>query len=687
MTSKIICNFGVVKSKLRIIYCLLMLDMMIFMPGICFANRTADSLLINRIWDFSRNYSEPVNGIEQNLYLRYTFGSERRNPTLFLVPTMYTIAKGERDFIGESYCRIKYRTPSDYDLHRQVVCGTIPHNRFTMSAMVHYITPNLYAISIYPESILSPFHRSNRWYYKYRVLQRTGQRATVRFRPRVNNTQLVTGNATVNIETGQVLSVVYEGEFDMISFKVYTEMNQTPGYQLLPAKSTINSKFNFLGNKVSATFTAIYDCPVTLPDSLDEQDNRELMDSLRPVKLRQKEVSLYQHHDSLSLLSDSIDSLARDTTAIEKSNKMKEILWDVIGDNLVNSTHADAGAFSMNISPILNPLYFEYSQSRGFSYRLKFGLQYTWNSHRYLTFNPYFGYNFKKQQFYYTAPLRMNYNPKRNGYAELTWANGNRINSGYLVEDIQKRMGPDFEVPEFKDEYFQLINNVEAFDWLEITSGIVYHRRRSSNRGLMRDLGLPEEYRSFAPTLTFHITPWRKGPMLTANYERGFPHVFDSNLKYERWEFDASHKIKLGSLRLLNWRAGAGLYTNRSSDYFVDYTNFRDNNLPSGWEDEWTGQFQLLNSMWYNESDYYLRGHMSFESPLLALGWTPLVGHFVETEMIYASVLSIEHTHLYSEVGYGFTNRYFSTGIFAGFLNHKFQNFGCKFTIELFKRW
>ena len=130
---------------------------MFFMPSICFASRTADSLLINQIWDFSRNYSEPVNGIEQNLYLRYTFGSERRNPTLYLVPTMYTIAKGERNFIGESYCRIKYRTPSDYDLHRQVVCGTIPHNRFTMSAMVHYITPNLYDISIYPEAFC---HRS-----------------------------------------------------------------------------------------------------------------------------------------------------------------------------------------------------------------------------------------------------------------------------------------------------------------------------------------------------------------------------------------------------------------------------------------------------------------------------------------------------------------------------------------------
>ena len=684
MTSKIICTFGVVKSKFRIILYILMLDMMIFMPSICFASRTSDSLLITRIWDFSSNYSESVNGIEQNLYLRYTFGSQRRNPTLFLVPTMYTIAKGERDYIGESYCRIKYKTPSDYQLHRQVVCGTIPHNRFTMSALVRYITPNLYAISIYPESILSPFHRSNRFFYKYRVMQGMGFQTVIRFRPRVNNTQLVTGYAVVNTKTGQVLSTTYEGEFDMISFKVHTLMNQAIGHRMLPERSTIEAKFDFLGNKVSSTFTAIYNCLITLPDSLDEQDDRELMASLRPDDLRTKEKMLYQRYDSLQQLSDSIGS---DTTAIQKSNKMKEILWDVIGDNLVNSTHANAGAFSMSISPILNPLYLGYSKSRGFSYRLNFGFQYTWNSHRYLTFNPNFGYNFKQRQFYYTAPLRMNYNPKRNGYAEISWANGNRINSGYLVDDIREQMGQNFEVPEFRDENFQIVNNVVAFDWLEIMSGIVYHRRRSTNRGLMRQLNRPEEYRSFAPSLTVHITPWRKGPVLTANYERSILNVFKSNMKYERWEFDLSHKIKLNSLRLINWRAGSGFYTSRSSNYFVDYANFHDNNLPSGWEDEWTGQFQLLNSMWYNESDYYLRGHVSFESPLLALGWTPLLGHFVETERVYISSLSIQHTRLYSEIGYGFTNRYFSTGIFASFLNHKFQNFGCKFTIEIFKRW
>ena len=657
---------------------------MVFMPSICYADRTTDSLLINKIWDFSRNYSEPVNGVEGNLYLRYTFGSQRRNPTLFLVPTMYTIAKGERDYIGESYCRIKYRTPSDYDLRRQVVCGTIPRNRFTMSAMVHYLTPNLYDISIYSDGILSPFHRSNRYFYKYRVLQRTRNQAVIRFRPRVNNTQLISGTAVIKTETGQILSTSYEGDFDMISFKVNTEMNQELGYQLLPSKCTIDSKFKFIGNKVSSTFTAIYNCPTTLPDSLDEEDNRELMDSLRPITLYHKEEMLYHRHDSLNQISDSI---AIDTISENKGNKMKEILWDVIGDNLINSTHADAGAFTMSISPILNPLYFEYSKSRGFSYRLKFGLQYSWNSHRYLTFNPDFGYNFKQRQFYYTAPLRMNYNPKRNGYAEFVWANGNRISSGNLADDIHELFGDSIETPEFKDEYFLLSNNINAFDWFAITTGIVYHRRRSTNRDLMNQLNLPQEYRSFAPTLTLHIMPWRKGPLFTVNHERSILHILKSNLKYARWEFDASQKIKLNSLRLINWRAGAGFYANRTTDYFVDYANFRDNNLPTGWEDEWTGQFQLLDSKWYNESNYYLRGHLSFESPLLALGWTPLVGHFVETERVYASVLSIQHTHLYSELGYGFTNRYFSTGIFASFLNYKFQSFECKFTIELFRRW
>ena len=203
----------------------------------------------------------------------------------------------------------------------------------------------------------------------------------------------------------------------------------------------------------------------------------------------------------------------------------------------------------------------------------------------------------------------------------------------------------------------------------------------------MRQAGLADEFHSFAPTLTVRLTPWGKGPTLTANYERSIKGILQSNLAYERWEFDAVYKHRAKSVRILNMRLGAGFYTQRSTDYFVDYTNFRDNNLPTGWEDDWTGQFQLLDSRWYNESEYYIRSHVSYDSPLIMLSWVPLVGRIVESERFYLSALSIQHTRPYFELGYGFQTRFFSTGIFASFLNTQYQSFGCKFTIELFRKW
>jgi hypothetical protein len=78
---------------------------------------------------------------------------------------------------------------------------------------------------------------------------------------------------------------------------------------------------------------------------------------------------------------------------------------------------------------------------------------------------------------------------------------------------------------------------------------------------------------------------------------------------------------------------------------------------------------------------------VSYESPLLALTWLPWIGRLLETERLYFSALNIEHTRPYFEIGYGFTNRYFSTGLFVSTLNTKFKEFGCRVTIELFRKW
>lgn len=662
--------------------------MITLMPGICFASK-ADKEVLNRIWDYRRNFSVPVNGVEQNVYLRYSFSIVRRNPTLFLVPTMYVVAKGDRDYVGESYCRLNFRSVGDYELKRQVVCGTIPRQRIAMPTMFEFLTPNLYDVTLYPDHLLSPFHRSNRWFYRYTLHNTVGDTALLDFRPKTKNTQLVSGQAIVNTVTGRLMSVHLEGFFDQINFHVTVKMASKDTQTPLPELCTTETSFKFLGNNIESSCTAVFNCPTTLPDSLNRHVDRAMMASLRPIPLTSAYQHVYDQYDERERQEQMEE--ARDTTATNARHHtldvMKDFAWNVIGDNLINGNSASSGRVTMKFSPLFNPLYLGYSRSQGISYRLDLGFRYNWNAHRYLTFNPRLGYNFKLKQFFYTTPIRMTYNPKRNGYAEIRFANGNRISNDALAQDFHKIMGDTVSMPEFNDQNLHIVNNVEAFDWLEVMAGVVYHRRTSRNRSIMEEAGLPTEFHSFAPLLTLRFTPWYKGPTLTVNYERSINNLFSSNLEYERWELDAAFIHRMKSLQIFNIRAGAGFYTQRNSNYFVDYTNFRAENLPSGWEDDWSGQFQLLSSLWYNSSDYYLRGHVSYDAPMLLLSNIPLIGKGIEKERIYVSALSIQHTRPYFELGYGFSNRFYSTAVFCNLLGGKVQEFGFKFTVELFRRW
>ena len=653
---------------------------MTLMSSICYAsNRTVDSILINRMWNYYEHSEKIVDG-EKNVYIKCHISTKRRNALLWVIPTMYSIAKGDRDYIGEAYTKLRHHGASSFDIKRQVFCSTVPHQRDVMPAIYEFITPNLYAVQLYPDGVLSPFHRTNRFFYKYRVTN-IGSYATIKFRPRSSNTRLIKGEAIVDIASGRILSLEFQGEYDMISFDVKTLMDQRNPFSPLPDQCTTDATFKFLGNNIKAHVSSYFNCPVTLPDSLNDIEDLTLMEKLRPVPLDEEERRIVEDFHKETIEEEETDTIQK------RSTRLKDAAWDFVGDNLMSSKETQIENVSLNVSPLLNPLYMGYSSSSGISYKLDFGLRYAWNTHRYLTLNPKFGYSFKKKLFYYDVPLRMTYNPKRNGYVEFTWANGDHTSNAALSDAFQKVMGDTVPMPEFKNEYLQLVNHIAAFDWLEFTTGIVYHRRWSIAPDKMDEAGLPNRYHSFAPTLSVHLRPWQKGPTLTANYERSISNIFHSNMNYERWEFDAVYKHQNKSVRILNMRAGAGFYTHRSTDFFVDYSNFHDNNLATGWEDDWSGQFQLVDSRWYNESNYYVRGHVSYDSPLLMLSWVPLVGRIVETERIYLSALSIEHTRPYFEVGYGFQNRYFSTGIFASFLNTSFQSFGCKFTIELFRRW
>ena len=653
------------------------------------ANNKLDSLnILSRIYRYQQVNKAAIDSLEDRVYAKFRYNVDKRNVVLWLIPSMYVVAKGERDYIRESYSKVLFKNAHDYDINNQLLSGTIRRNRKALPTLLDYMTPNIYDIALYDGHMLSPFNKWNRIYYRYtQKLQHDGT-TRLEFRPKNYNTQLLNGYAIVETKTGRIIRTLLNGEFDMITFRTEITQGEEGGRSIMPTKCTTAATFRFMGNRISALFDAKYDCAKTLPDSIERMDNRALMDEVRPTPLSETDKLIYQAYDD----KNRQDSIAQDTMP-KKLRLWKKIFWDTIGENLVTPIKAESEDVNFRMSPIINPLYLSYSHARGVRYKMRFRSQYNFSAHRYLSLNPTFGYTFKHHQFYFTAPLRMTYNPKRNGYAEVVFGNDNRISNSSVMDVInaahQDTINFDnTDMDKFKDQHLSVINNIMLFDWLDIETGFIYHHRTAVNKELMKSYDMPTEYRSFAPSIGLKFSPWlNRGPVLSVDYERAIKGVNKSDLEYERWEFDAQWKKKIPGLRLLNMRAGAGFYTNKKDNLFVDFANFRDENLPEGWDDDWSGDFQLLRSRVYNQSDYYLRGNISYESPMLVATWIPYLGKYIEKERFYLSGVLLQDSRPYYELGYGFTNRYISVGAFASFRNTHFDRIGVEVEFELFRRW
>lgn len=677
------------KSFLSAVW-MILAGMLFCMPVSVVGKEKNDTLILNRIYEYLKANRSEFKPLVDNVYMKFRYNVEKRNFGLWLIPNTYVLAKDPREYIRETYTKATFTDTHHFDVNAEVVTGTMRGDRIGMKTLLDFMTPNIYNMAFYDGHVLSPFNKWNRHYYHFTQIRLMNGATRLDFRPKLYNTQLLNGYAVVETETGRILRTVLNGEFDMITFRTEITQSEDEGRELMPAKCNTAATFRFMGNRVSVLFNAFYNCPTNLSDSINSISSREMMDSIRPVPLNRLDKQIYETYDREHAAADSIAAL---DTIPHKTNFWKKIFWDTIGETLVTPIDAEARNASFRIYPIINPLYADYSPTKGFRYKMKLRTTFRFSDHRYLNIEPTIGYNFKQSQLYFNIPIRMVYNPKRNGYAEIIYGNGNRIYNSTVIEEINEAHLDtiDFSnthMDEFRDNYLRLFNNIMIFDWLDIETGIFVHQRKSIVPEMMRQYGVPEEYRSFAPTIGIKLQPWlNKGPLFSFDWEESIKGVNQSNLEYTRWEFDAQWKYKIPGLRVLNMRLGTGLYTSKSTEYFLDFSNFHDENLPEGWNDDWSGNFQLLGGREYNESKYYIRTNVSYESPLLLATWIPYLGKYIEKERFYISGVLLERSRPYYEIGYGFTNRYISAGAFASFRNTKFEEFGVKFDFELFKRW
>lgn len=676
------------ESKNNIIFAIVAFLVMMTTPSM--AGRR-DSLLLKKLFSYASTIDTSKIQPTSYVYERCETNVKRRNFLLLAVPTMFAVAhSGRRNYLSETYGAVNTNNYPHIQYEKLAKVSTFPHLKELGPEIIEYLIPRIYNVTICENRLLSPFYEHNSGYYRYRVTKKEGTFVTLRFKPKTGNTQLVAGSAVIDENTGQIQSALIYGEYDMIRFSMDIKMNTNGEQSLLPKKVLFKAAFKLAGNHVESVNTMLIGLN-RHPEGNVTNNNLRMMEQLRPDTLSLRESAIY---DSYFNVKDSTENKEKKKS---KDSFAKRILWDIIADNVFNKIRGRFGPNSsgyFKINPIFNPLYLGYSHSKGLVYKQDVRATYTFSENAQLSMRIKAGYSFKQKLIYYTFPTTFFFNNKHDGYIQFEFGNGNRITNSKIAEDIkeEKRDSIDwskFNLDYFKDSRTTLTLHYNLNTKIGFQIGVIHHTRTAVDKVGFDKIGKQSVYKSFAPMFEIEYRPAGfAGPIFTCDYEHSLNGVMGSNMKYSRWEFDGQYILNLQRLKNLSLRAGCGFYTSHSKNYyFLDYSNFRENNLPGGWNDDWSGEFELLNSNWYNASNYYVRANVTYESPLLLLSWIPLLGHFIETERIYASSLAVKKLSPYTEIGYGLTTRLFSMGMFVSNKNGKFDGFGCKFGFELFRDW
>ena len=663
------------------------LCLLITLPGK--ATTTTDTLLLNRIYRYAdSSYVQPTDTSYYS-YTRYTIDIRRKNIFLMAVPNLFDMARsGRRHFIGESIRQHVYNKKGVRDSKTLISYTTLPYSENILPPALMYLSPTLYRVTLVDKFLLSPFSRHNKMFYRLHVVSQTDSLALLSFKPKVDNTQLVKGNAVIDVRTGRVITCHAEGEYNMLRFELDTDTGDKQHDKLMVRRCILRTTFKFMGNRMAATYRVNYDMPPI--DSTQIKSNKPAftLNALRNDSLTRIEKELFNPVYMADIGQDTVRTQAE---------KPRGRFWRKLGDYLVDRIGSEFGKSNQGyfrFNAPFDPFYMEYSPSRGFTYRNDFRFGYTFNPRMSLFAQLKAAYYFGEKRVTFYAPLILTFNQQRNFYSRIELSSGNRIYSSTIAERLSESLlhrliGVGNDLYQFTDNYLRFETNIDLSPKWGLKMGFVFHKRKPLDLIPFELLDFPKEYRSFAPNIEVSIRPWGwSGPIFTIDYERSLKHVFKSNIGYERWEIDGQYLYRLSRLRCLSMRLGTGFYTQKDqSSYFLDYANFRENTIPGGWNDGWSGEFELLDASWYNASNYYVRTNFTYETPLLVASWLPYVGHYIEMERIYVSALAVKELHPYFELGYGFTTRLFTIGAFVSNRNWKFNGFGLKFGFELFRHW
>lgn len=635
----------------------------------------------------------------------------------------------KRDYALEALSHVRYQWPGDVQYNTvSLRSNRKRHGKMMLKEAYECLLPiyDMRRKGADTRSFVTPFSNEGlrQYYFAFvsddndTVMAQNPNLCRVMFWPATRHHTLMEGEVLIDSVTTTILNFHWNGRIDFA--KVEGQIDFAPrsdGQIPYPISSSTNIHYNWLGAK--ATNSYVNHFKYTDFSLLTSQERWH--QSLDLTSTYQVEPLKEADFDTIRVvpIDSYIDSLL--TTKVSEEHKYSTAIPDnndliTIATGLVDGTNIGDDDNKLRLYGPLDPAAFGYNKIDGFTIKEKFRWDRHFKDDSFLRFYGYVGFAFRQKELRYNFDLDWDYKPETRRKISFEASRRGSGFSSKFIKTINDAIKQDYKYPDSINFYslgvdyyqlyqFQLEHSNELANGLMLYIGANYNYRDPVKHGqraiskLHQDALIKNHYADFSPYIRLEWTPrqyyiregrrkiYISSPSPTFSFEtsQAIRNVLGAESNYSRMEFDVHQDIHIRPSRVFAYHIGAGTFYRQRGEYFINYRYFSRHMYTSQQvEDRLGGAFQLLDDYWYSSSPAYVQSHMMFATPFAIMHSLPVLSQYAIQERFYIGNLwSKGKKGIYSEMGYGFSNNYFSLGVFLGLNRYKFYSTGVKFSIEI----
>lgn len=443
-------------------------------------------------------------------------------------------------------------------------------------------------------------------------------------------------------------------------------------------------------------------------DSNARRQDNEFWNQIRPIPLTTAEVKGLIAYDSLQAIK-GFD--ASDTT----SRKRKKAFWGVM---LTGGSFYPDSLNYLKTKGIINPPGISYNLVDGFAYQSIFEWVRRIPNQNVVSLSFAPGYAFSRKTFIWDAGLKFTSEKKLKSVYSIRAGQGSRSFNGNTVSTLPNTLYSlflrDNLLRLYEKKYIELSYNITPFHGFRLNSSLAYEdNNRMENTTDFSfffkdkkefDSNIPdnklfsmEDHHNLKMELMiiyqsmpyYYIKDGERVPRPRMNetpeFFVGWEKSFRFDRFYARYDFlkaGMQHKISLGLMSKLTYKAEVGTFLKSNKPFFNDFKHFTTQKSFFGTTDFYP-IFQLNDYYKHSTNSTYVEAHLDYEDPFLLLKFLPIIRNRLWSEKLFFNYNYTREFHHYYEFGYGMGNPIFEVGFFAGFENQNFNSMGLKLALVI----